>query len=252
MDRPALPRDHSGRRTPQRPLFLDRRDAGGRLAHRLLAFRGPDVVTLGIPRGGLAVAHEVAASLRLPLDLVVVNKLRVPHRPDLAFGALAENDIRLIDEVVVRSAMLTATELTDAKRHGRDRLHRLCQRFRKHDTQAELHGRTALVVDDGVRTGITARIACQAAYQRGAVRVVLAVPVAPHRIARTLTYYADKVVCLETHAQLRPVDQSYQRFDPLTDADVHELLHDDTVSAIPVSRSRPTAHGAAAERQVAE
>ncbi|AFU00019.1 phosphoribosyltransferase [Nocardia brasiliensis ATCC 700358] len=252
MDRAARPGDHTGRRTPQHSLFLDRRDAGRRLAYQLQAFRGPDVVTLGIPRGGLAVAYEVAAALRVPLDTVIVNKLRVPYRPDLTFGAVAENDTQLIDEVVVRSAMLTPTELTAAERHGRDRLQRLCQRFRTRRGQAEVHGRTALVVDDGVRTGITARTACQAAYRRGAVRVVLAVPVAPHRIARTLFYYADKVVCLETPAQVRPVGQSYQRFDPLTDRDVDDLLRGDTAAGrMPPHNHRP-GPGTAAERQSAE
>ncbi|WP_280429198.1 phosphoribosyltransferase family protein [Nocardia brasiliensis] len=135
--------------------------------------------------------------------------------------------------------------------HGRDRLHRLCQRLREYRRQAEVHGRTALVVDDGVRTGITARTACQAAYRRGAVRVVLAVPVAPHRIARTLSYYADKVVCLETPAQVRPVGQSYQRFDALTDAEVDGLLHSDTASPRPPERNQ-AGHGTAAERQIAE
>ncbi|QIS02646.1 phosphoribosyltransferase [Nocardia brasiliensis] len=230
MDRTARSGDHSGRRTHQRSLFLDRRDAGRRLAYQLQAFRGPDVVTLGVPRGGLAVAYEVAAALRVPLDTVVVNKLRVPYRPDLTFGAVAEHDTKLIDEVVVRGAMLTAAEITAAERHGSDRLRRRCQRFHPHGRRAELHGRTALVIDDGVRTGITARTACQAAYRRGAVRVVLAVPVAPHRIARTLSYYADKVVCLETPAQIRTIGQAYQRFDTLTDTEVDGLLRGDTAS----------------------
>ncbi|MGW4849324.1 phosphoribosyltransferase [Nocardia brasiliensis] len=252
MDRAARPGDHSGRRLHQPSLFLDRRDAGRRLAYQLQAFRGPDVVTLGVPRGGLAVAYEVAAALHVPLDTVVVNKLRVPYRPDLTFGAVAEHDTQFIDEVVVRSAMLTSAEITAAERHGRDRLQRLCQRFRTHSGQAEVHGRTALVVDDGVRTGITARAACQSAYRRGAVRVVLAVPVAPHRIARTLFYYADKVVCLETPAQVRPVGQSYQRFDPLSDSDVADLLRGDTASIRTPLGNRQTGHGTAAERQSAE
>ncbi|WP_063726255.1 phosphoribosyltransferase [Nocardia brasiliensis] len=252
MDCAAQPGDPSGRRTHHRSLFLDRRDAGRRLAYQLRAFRGPDVVALGIPRGGVAVAYEVAASLRVPLDTVVVNKLRVPYRPDLSFGAVAEHDTQLIDEVVVRSAMLTPAEITAAERHGRDRLRRLCQRFHQHNCRPELHGRTALVVDDGVRTGITARTACQAAYRRGAVRVVLAVPVAPHRIARTLSYYADKVVCLETPAQARPVGQSYQQFDTVTDADVDRILRSDTAAPTTASRNHQAEQGTTAERQPAE
>ncbi|MFB8277279.1 phosphoribosyltransferase [Nocardia colli] len=207
-----------------RLLFRDRRDAGRRLADRLQAFRGPDVVVLGIPHGGVPVAHEIAVRLRLPLDTVVVNKLRVPYRPELSFGAISEDDTRVIDEVVVRSAFLTDRELTDTESHERERLHRLAERFRRNRHRPALGGRTALVVDDGVSTGITARTACDAAYRRGAVRVVLAIPVAPHRMVRTLAYHADKIVCLETSTHNRPLSESYQNFDPITDADVDHLL----------------------------
>ncbi|WP_405161964.1 phosphoribosyltransferase family protein [Nocardia sp. NBC_01499] len=224
MDDPALSRDPIDRRAHLRSLFSDRRDAGRRLADRLQAFRGPDVVVLGIPRGGVTVAHEIAARLRLPLDAIVVNKLRVPYQPELAFGAISEAETRIIDEVVVRSSFLTAKELAETESHERDRLHRLSERFRRSGPQPKLGGRTALVVDDGVTTGITARTACRAAYRRGAVRVVLAVPVAPHRIVRTLAYHADKIVCLETSANARPLFESYLRFDPVTDTDVDHLL----------------------------
>ncbi|MEU7141033.1 phosphoribosyltransferase family protein [Nocardia sp. NPDC046473] len=224
MDDPALSSDHTDRRAYLRSLFLDRQDAGRRLADRLQAFRGPDVVVLGVPRGGVPVAVEVAVRLRLPLDTIVVNKLRVPYRPELSFGAIGEDDTRIIDEIVVHSAFLTDQELTDTETHERDSLHRRSERFRRHGPQPKLRGRTALVVDDGVTTGMTARTACRAAYRRGAVRVVLAVPVAPHRIVRTLAYHADKIVCLETSANPRPLDESYLRFDPVTDTDVDHLL----------------------------
>ncbi|MFI7004360.1 phosphoribosyltransferase [Nocardia sp. NPDC050175] len=224
MDDPALSRDHTDHRACLRSQFLDRQDAGRRLADRLQAFRGPDVVVLGVPRGGIPVAHEVAVRLRLALDTIVVNKLRVPYRPELSFGAIGEDDTRIIDEVVVRSTFLTPQELTDTESHERDSLHRRSERFRRHGPQAKLRGRTALVVDDGVTTGMTARTACRAAYRRGAVRVVLAVPVAPHRIVRTLAYHADKIVCLETPANPRPLDECYLSFDPITDTDVDRLL----------------------------
>ncbi|CAM4131342.1 phosphoribosyltransferase family protein [Nocardia ninae] len=110
MDYSALPSDHTDRRAYLRTLFLDRHDAGRRLADRLQAFRGPDVVVLGVPRGGVPVAYEIAARLRLPLDTIIVNKLRVPYRPELAFGAIGEADTRIIDEVVVRSTFLSPEE----------------------------------------------------------------------------------------------------------------------------------------------
>ncbi|MFF3226462.1 phosphoribosyltransferase [Nocardia suismassiliense] len=152
MDYSALPGDHTDRRAYLRTLFLDRHDAGRRLADRLQAFRGPDVVVLGVPRGGVTVAYEIAARLRLPLDTIVVNKLRVPYRPELAFGAIGEQDTRIIDEVVVRSTFLTHEELTDTESHERGRLSRRSERFRRHGPRAKLGGCTALVVDDGVTT----------------------------------------------------------------------------------------------------
>ncbi|KAA8884392.1 phosphoribosyltransferase [Nocardia colli] len=224
MDDSALSSAHTDQRAHRRSLFIDRRDAGRRLADRLQAFRGPDVVVLGVPRGGVQVACEVAANLQLPLDTIVVNKLRVPYRPDLSFGAISEDDTRIIDEVVVRSALLTAEELAETESHERASLYRRSQRFRVHSPPAELDGRTALVVDDSVATGITAQTACRAAYRRGAVRVVLAVPVAPHRIVRALAYHADKIVCLETPPHPRPLDESYLHCDPVTDTDVGQLL----------------------------
>lgn len=224
MDEPALSNDRTERRENPRSLFRDRRDAGRRLAERLQAFRGPDVIVLGIPRGGVTVAHEIAARLRLPLDTIVVGKLRVPYRPDLSFGAVSEDGTRIIDEVIVRSAFLTTQELTDTESHERDRLHRLAERLRRNGPRPCLGGRTAVVVDDGVTTGITARTACRAAYRRGAIRVVLAVPVAPHRVVRTLAYHADKIVCLETSPNPRPLSESYLHFDPVADTDVDHLL----------------------------
>ncbi|PXX60424.1 putative phosphoribosyltransferase [Nocardia tenerifensis] len=223
MNNPALFSDPADDRATARSGFDDRSDAGRRLAGRLQAFRGSDVVVLGVPRGGVTVAYEIAARLRLPLDTLVVHKLPVPYRPDLAFGAIGEG-VRIIDEVTVRSALLTTRELLDTEAHQLDRLRRRSERFRRHRPPATLAGRTALVVDDGVVTGMTARAACQAAYRRGAIRVVLAVPIAPHRILRTLSFHADKIVCLETPIRARPISDAYLRFDSITDADVDQLL----------------------------
>ncbi|MFG1792148.1 phosphoribosyltransferase [Nocardia sp. NPDC049149] len=239
MDDSALPSGGAGRQTHPRSPFLDRREAGRRLADRLQFYRGPDVVVLGVPRGGVPVAHEVAARLCLPLDAIIVNKLRVPYQPERAYGAISEDDTRIIDDVVVHSTFLTRTELADTERNEHDRLRRRAEQFRRSRPRATLRGRTALIVDDTVETGITARTACRAAYRHGAIRVVLAVPIAPHRIVRALSYDADKVVCLATLAHALPLDDSYLHCEPVTDTDVTNLLG----SPMPIaSRHRPGHH----------
>ncbi|MFI9504284.1 phosphoribosyltransferase [Nocardia sp. NPDC052566] len=208
----------------QQNSFVDRHDAGRRLAHLLRVFRGPDVVVVGIPRGGVAVASAIADTLRLPLDVLVVDKLRVPHRSMNAFGAISEDDICIVDDVAMHRTLLTPEELAEVERNERDRLGRKVARFRGGRPRTGLRGRTVVLVDDGMKTGITAQAACRASYNSGAVRVVLAVPVAPRRIVHALTYHADKVVCLEMPTELTALPAHYLRFEQLTDNEVADLL----------------------------
>ena len=157
--------------------FLDRTDAGRRLAQRTLHLRGENVVVLGLPRGGVPVAAEVARALRAPLDVIVVRKLGVPVQPELGMGAIGEGGVRIINPEVVAIAHVTDAEIAAVERRERAELERRARRFRGERRRTPLTGRTAIIIDDGIATGSTARAACQVARAQGAARVVLAVPV---------------------------------------------------------------------------
>ena len=158
-------------------LFNDRVDAGRRLAERLESLRGQDIVVLGLPRGGVPVAFEVAKALHAPLDVLVVRKLGVPFQPELAFGAIGEGSVRVINDSVVREAGLRSHDMDAVENAQRAELQRRVERFRRGRDRISLAGRVAVIVDDGVATGATAKAGCQVARAQGASRVVLAVPI---------------------------------------------------------------------------
>ncbi len=159
--------------------FRNRPDAGRRLASRLEFLRGEDVVVLGLPRGGVPVAAEVARALGAPLDVILVRKLGVPAQPELGLGAIGESGARVINPEVVRYAKVSEAEIAQVERKERAELERRARRFRGDQPHVPLAGRIAVIVDDGIATGSTARAACQVARALGAATVVLAVPVAP-------------------------------------------------------------------------
>jgi putative phosphoribosyl transferase len=204
--------------------FHDRVDAGRQLAQRLDSFRGQDVVVLGLPRGGVPVAFEVAKALRAPLDVLVVRKLGVPFQPELAFGAIGEGEVRVINDSVVREARLSGRDMDEVESEQRVELDRRSERFRRGHDRTSLKGRTALIVDDGIATGATAKAACQVARAQGASRVVLAVPIGPNDIYARFAKYADEVVCLRTPAFFFAVGQGYGNFTQTSDDEVIALL----------------------------
>ncbi|MDT5357638.1 MAG: putative phosphoribosyl transferase [Mycobacterium sp.] len=205
-------------------LFKDRADAGRQLAGRLAFLRGQDVVVLGLPRGGVPVAFEVAEALRAPLDVLVVRKLGVPFQPELAFGAIGEGGVRVINESVVREADLSDEDMAAVEKQQRAELQRRSQRFRQGREQISLAGRVAVIVDDGIATGATAKAACQVARAHGASRVVLAVPIGAADTAEVLAPYADEVVCLHAPAFFYAVGQGYRNFTQTSDDEVVALL----------------------------
>jgi putative phosphoribosyl transferase len=204
--------------------FVDRVDAGRRLAHRLQHLRGQGVVVLGLPRGGVPVAFEVARALDAPLDVIVVRKLGVPFRPELGMGAVGEGGVRTINQEVVQLAGVTDAALAAVEHHERAELERRARRFRGDRPRVPLAGKTAVVVDDGIATGSTARVACQVARAHGASRVVLAVPVAPPDWTECLGDVADELVCLETHEPFCAVGRWYADFTQTADEDVIACL----------------------------
>ena len=205
-------------------MFDDRVDAGRQLAKRLEPLRGQDIVVLGLPRGGVPVAYEVAKALQVPLDVLVVRKLGVPFQPELAFGAIGEDGVRVINDDVVRVADLSDKDMAAVEDAQRAELQRRSERFRRGHKRASLTGRTAVIVDDGVATGATAKAACQVARAHGASRVVLAAPIGAVDVAERFAGYADEVVCLMRPELFFGVGQGYRNFSQTSDKEVIALL----------------------------
>ncbi|GAA3947598.1 phosphoribosyltransferase family protein [Actinomadura viridis] len=205
-------------------MFLDRTDAGRRLGERLRRLRGEDVVVVGLPRGGVPVAFEVARAMGAPLDVIVVRKLGVPWQPELGMGAIGEGGAREINEEIVRLARVSAEELAAVEEREHTELERRARRFRGDRPRVPLRGRTVIVVDDGIATGSTARAACQVARAQGAARVVLAVPVAPPDWTARLGGDADELVCLDTPELFASIGQFYGDFTQTSDEEVLALL----------------------------
>lgn len=204
--------------------FADRADAGQRLAVALERFRGADIVVLGLPRGGVPVARPIADALRAPLDVIVVRKLGAPSHPELAVGAVGEGGVRVISDDIVRSVGATPDDVASVEAGERAELERRAVRFRGDRQRVDLTGRIAIVVDDGIATGATARAACQVAKAQGATRIVLAVPVAPRGIERRLADVAHEFVCVHQPRSFSAVGQFYVDFEQTTDAEVVAAL----------------------------
>ncbi|MBM7439097.1 phosphoribosyltransferase family protein [Streptomyces sp. HB132] len=205
-------------------LFTDRTDAGRRLAVALRHLERRDPVVLGLPRGGVPVAYEVAQALRAPLDVIVVRKLGVPYRPELGFGAIGEGGVRVISDEIVRHAGVRETDLLAVERAEEAELLRRARTYREGRPRLPLEGRTAVVVDDGVATGATAKAACQVVRAQGAAHVVLAVPVASPDVAARLREDVDEVVCLSTPSLFSAVGEWYRDFSQTSDEEVVSLL----------------------------
>jgi predicted phosphoribosyltransferase len=202
--------------------FKDRAAAGRQLAAALAAYREQRPVVLALPRGGVPVAAEIAASLAAPLDLILVRKIGAPRQPELALGAVVDGH----DPIVVRNAAVIAATATDAAAFDRICARELAEVERRHvlylgrRPPVEVRGHTAIVVDDGVATGATMRAALRAVRQRRPARLVLAVPAASPEALASLRAEADEVVCLASPGNFRAVGDFYDDFRQLTDHDV--------------------------------
>ncbi|MGH2834634.1 MAG: phosphoribosyltransferase family protein [Solirubrobacteraceae bacterium] len=204
--------------------FHDRRDAGRRLAVLLEPFAVEQPIVVGIPRGGVPVAAEVAFSLGAPLDVAVVRKIGAPQNPEFAIGAIAEGGVHVLNEQAVRALGLSDIQLRALIARVERELHERLQLYRAAREPAPLSGRTVILIDDGLATGQSALAAVRSLRERGATRVILAVPVAAPESADTLRRYADEVVCAEEPADLWAVGYWYEDFGPTTDEEVVALL----------------------------
>jgi len=204
--------------------FANRADAGRRLAQRLAYLRGQDVVVLGLPRGGVPVAMQVAEALGVPLDVIMVRKLGIPFQPELAMGAIGEDGVRVVNEGVVAMAGVRLEEFALVEKRERTELERRARHFRGDRPRIALEGRTAVIIDDGIATGSTARAACQVARAHGARRIILAVPAAPPGWTKRIGRDADEFIALETPEPFFAVGQFYADFSQTTDAEVSACL----------------------------
>jgi predicted phosphoribosyltransferase len=203
--------------------YRDRTDAGRRLGEFLAPWRSPDVVVLGLPRGGVPVAAEVAAALDAPLDVIVVRKLGIPYQPEVAMGAIGEGGVRVLDEALVARAGVTAAEVDTVERRERATLDARVARFRADGERLDLTGRTAIIVDDGIATGATANAAARVARRLGASRVVVAAPVGGTDAASRVED-ADEVVCLLQPRDFQAVGAHYRDFGQTSEDEVAALL----------------------------
>ncbi|GAA3024528.1 phosphoribosyltransferase family protein [Streptomyces glomeratus] len=205
-------------------IFMDRQDAGRQLGARLEHLRHRDAVVLGLPRGGVPVAFEVAQAIGAPLDVCLVRKLGVPFQPELGMGAIGEDGVRVINDAVVREARVPPEDLARVEEHERIVLEQRARRYRGECEPVTLQGRTVVVVDDGVATGSTARAACRIARARGAERIVLAVPVAPSDWTERLGGEADELVSVATPRDFFAIGQFYADFAQTDDEEVADCL----------------------------
>ena len=204
--------------------FRDRAEAGRVLATRLTHLRGEPVVVLGLPRGGVTVAAEVARELDAPLDVIVVRKLGVPTQPELGMGAIGEDGVRVVNDDIVQATRVTDEQIAAVEALERDELERRAVRFRAYHARVPLDDRVALIVDDGIATGSTARAACAVARAHGATRVVLATPVAPPDWTARLADVADELVAVDTPWPFYAIGEFYEDFAQLTDEQVVDAL----------------------------
>ncbi|MGV0633590.1 phosphoribosyltransferase [Mycolicibacillus trivialis] len=205
--------------------FSDRRHAGRALAERLAAYRGrDDLLVLGLARGGVPVAWEVAAALGAPLDVFVVRKLGVPHWPELAMGALASGGAVVLNDTVIASAAVRRDQLDAVIAKETAELRRRETAYRGDRPPADPRGKTVLLIDDGIATGASMRVAVQAVRAAGPAAIVVAVPVAPPSVDRDLGGAADDVVCVSTPAGFEAVGQAYTDFTQVDDEEVRRLM----------------------------
>jgi putative phosphoribosyl transferase len=204
--------------------FQDRAQAGRLLAEKLASFsHRPDVVVLGLPRGGVPVAFEVAQRLVAPLEVFLVRKLGVPGHEELAMGAIATGRIWFLNENIVRSLRISPDVIEQAIDRERHELERREQAFRVSEP-LELRDRVVILVDDGLATGATMRAAVMAARERHPARVIVAAPVAAKETVREFKDCADEMVCVQTPSNFEGVGQWYEDFSQTSDEEVRALL----------------------------
>ena len=217
-------RDNRGM-TRDEERLRDRADAGRRLAEHLSGYRGaPDTIVLGLPRGGVPVAAEIAHALLLPLDVLIVRKLGVPGFSEVAFGAIASGGIEVLNPDVIRSSHIDATAIDDVRTVQLDELKRREATYRRGLSTLDVADRSVIVVDDGTATGATMRAAVEALRAAGPRKIVVAIGVSPPDVVKRLSTVADEVVAVLTPSNFMAVGAWYDDFVQTTDDEVISAL----------------------------
>ena len=207
------------------PYFLDRHDAGRRLSEILTQYASqPNLLVLGLPRGGVPVAYEVARALHAPLDVFIVRKLGFPGHPELAMGAIASGGVRILDERLIDAHEIPDEEIERVTAAEQRELERREKSYRDDRPSPDVRGHTVILIDDGLATGSTMRAAVQALRQEGARRVVVAVPIAPPDTCDAMRHEVDDIICAITPEPFLAVGIWYADFSETTDEEVRDLL----------------------------
>jgi len=206
------------------PLFKDREEAGRKLAHALAEFVGRRAVVLGMPRGGVVVASEVAQALDAPLDIVVTRKIGAPGEPEFALGAVTQEEDVLVDRQAAESVGASDEYLQEEVRRKKSEVRERMRSLRGDRPYPNLEGKTVIIVDDGIATGNSMRAAVQSVRRRGPKDVVVAVPVAPSEAVAEISREGALVVCLEQPSVFFAIGQFYSNFEQVEDPEVRRLL----------------------------
>ena len=206
--------------------YADRGDAGRRLADELLHLKDQQPVVLALPRGGVAIGFEIAQTLDAPLDIVLVRKIGVPWQPELALGAVTDGAFpeTFIDRGLATSLDIPESYIREETARQLEEIERRRKSYCEGRPALDVAGRTAIVVDDGIATGATMRVALQAVRRRDPARLVLAVPVAPPDTLAALRQDADEAICLQRPIGLGAIGFYYRDFHQMSDAEVTDLL----------------------------
>ena len=204
--------------------FRNRKDAGRRLAERLAGYRDESLMVLALPRGGVPVGYEISHALDAPLDVFLARKLGAPGQPEFGIGAVAQGGVRVLNEHAVRTLGIPDDYIERVAERETAEIERRLKLLRDDRPEPEVRGRTAILVDDGLATGVTARAAIEALRQRSPQRLLLAVPVCAAQTAETIRSEVDELVCLEAPSDLMAIGLWYRDFEQVSDEEVIKLL----------------------------
>ncbi|MFW6296566.1 MAG: phosphoribosyltransferase [Halothece sp.] len=207
-------------------LFRDRFDAGEQLARKLKAYANrSNVLVLALPRGGVPVAYQVAKTLNAPLDVLLVRKLGVPGREELAMGAIASGGVRVLNEELIQTLNISEADIQEVAAKEQQELKRREKAYRGNLPPLDVSDRTVILVDDGLATGATMRVAAMALREEQCREIIGAVPVSAPEICNIYTMDVDQMICAETPQPFYAVGLWYENFSQTTDEEVRELLN---------------------------